>query len=232
MTRMAGSVRTTRMALTIGLRLSLGMLGCSGTGRCWPDLLVMSPESAATLALRSDWDTISRSPHPGSPSPAARRYLHLRQGPGRSSCARRLGPGAPLAFVHSRAGCFDGMPDGQSGGGCGAGGKGTRKWGSARTAKRKGGAGKSNSSEFVLASQPTPGGSRPVAVIVQGGAAAPLGGPVGGPEAGPGLQARRAWRPPLSGGEGGDGCFHSSPSPKWQGLPGSKGRFLLSSLSA
>jgi hypothetical protein len=110
MTRMAGSVRTTRMALTIGVRLPLGMLGCSGTSRHWPDVLMMSPKSAATLALRGDWDTISRSPHPGSPSPAARRYLSLRQGPGRSpvragSCPVRRWPsfiGGPGALTTCR----------------------------------------------------------------------------------------------------------------------------------
>jgi hypothetical protein len=92
MTRMAGSVRTTRMALTIGLRLPLGMLGCSGTGRRWPDVLMMSPGSAATLALQGDWDTVSRSSHPGSPGQVARRYLSLRQGPGRSPVRAGSGP--------------------------------------------------------------------------------------------------------------------------------------------
>jgi hypothetical protein len=176
MTRMAGSVRTTRMALTIGLRLPLGMLGCSRTGRSLPDVLVMSPESAATLALRADWDTISRSPHPGFPSAGARRYQSPRQGTGKVSRACRLRPGSPLASVLTQAGCFDGMSDGQSGGCSGAGDKGTHKWGRARTAKRKGGAGKSNSSEFVLASCPTPRGGRPAGVIVRGGVAIPCGG--------------------------------------------------------
>ena len=174
MTRMAGSVRTTRMALTMGLRLPLGMLGCSETGRSWPDVLMMSPEGAATLALRVDRDTISRSPAPGSPSPAARRYLSLRQGPGRSpahagSCPVRCWP----SFI-GRPGAFDGMPDGQSGGGSG---RATRALtnGAVRGRQSERGEPVKATPEFVLASWPTSGDIRPVAVIVRGGAVVPHG---------------------------------------------------------